>query len=93
MQKNKKIGLKESIAKTLQLPDDLAFRESILTLIGNNELLIENYKKIMEYTSHNLLIQTEHCKLRIRGERIEICYYTSDEMKVTGCFSSILYEK
>ena len=34
------------IAESLQIPKDLAYREPILTMTGQRELFIENYKCI-----------------------------------------------
>ncbi|NCB91445.1 MAG: sporulation protein [Clostridia bacterium] len=93
MQKNKISCHLEHIAEKIGLPRDLAFHDPILTLMGENEILIENYKKILEYTSHHLLIQTANCKIRIEGRQLVVEYYTSDEMKVKGKFTSIFYDQ
>lgn len=92
MEKRRTARWKERLAARLQLPGDLAFQESVITLIGERELLVENYRGILEYTSEHLLILTRRCKIRIQGKRLEVLYYTGDEMKVSGEITDITYE-
>lgn len=84
---------KESLIESLQIPRDLAFQEPVITLTGEREVLLENYRGILEYTENHLLVLTRHCKIRIRGEHLEVLYYTNDEMKVSGQITEISYEK
>lgn len=78
--------------ESLQIPRDLAFQESIITLTGEKEILLENYRGILEYTQNHLLVLTRHCRIRIQGEHLEVLYYTNDEMKVSGRITGIFYE-
>lgn len=89
--KDEKPGIKAAVAENLMLPKDLVLGASILTVTGNHEAYIENYKGIMEYTDCKIRLQTKTCQLEITGKRLNISYYTNDEMKITGCFSEIHY--
>lgn len=73
-------------------PKDLSFQDSLLTLTGKNELLLENFRGILEYTETQLLVLSFHYKIRIKGERLEVAYYTREEMKITGRIFSITCE-
>lgn len=84
---------KENLAETLKIPRDLAFQDSVITLTGDTEILLENYRGILEYNQTNILVQTNRCRIRIQGEKLEVLYYTNDEMKISGKFSVISYEK
>ena len=64
----------------------------MITLMGAREILVENYRGILEYTEDHLLILTRQCKIRIKGENLEVLYYTSEEMKVSGRILDITYE-
>ena len=57
--------------------------------LGRNELCIENYRGIIEYTDTLIRVQTRAGQIRIQGKRLRIQYYTNDEMKVTGALSSL----
>ena len=54
-----------------------------------NELCIENYRGIIEYTDTLIRVQTRAGQIRIQGKRLRIQYYTNDEMKVSGTLSSL----
>ena len=56
---------------------------------GNCELMIENYRGIIEYTEKLIRVQTKLGKISVTGKRLEIDYYTNDEMKIMGNIVSI----
>lgn len=60
---------------------------SILTLIGDTELLVENYRGILEYTQECILLQGKHTRIRIEGCCLKIVYYTNEDMKIAGKIS------
>ena len=84
---------RENLAESLKLPRELVFQDAVITLTGDTQILIENYRGILEYSHCHILIQTNQCRIRIRGENLKVLYYTSDEMKIYGNFSGISYEK
>ncbi len=83
--------LKTNMVETLHLPKDYVLGSAIVTITGNRELFIENYRGILEYTCESLMIQTKTCKIHIQGSRLAIEYYTNEEMKITGCIGKIYY--
>lgn len=42
----------------LELPPDLAYNETIVTLTGQTEAVIENYKSVFKYTPSEIVIQS-----------------------------------
>lgn len=92
MKRQKSSGFRETLARSLQLPQDLVSQEAILTLTGDGDILLENYRRILEYHQDHLLVQTKNRKIRIDGEKLQVLYYTGDEMKVSGNISAIHYE-
>ena len=48
---------KEVIAKGLSLPRDVVFGDFIITLTGNCEAYIENYRGIVSYDENKISIQ------------------------------------
>lgn len=84
---------RENLAETLKLPGDLVFQDAVITLTGDTQILIENYRGILEYSQSHILVQANRSRIRIQGEHLEILYYTNDEMKISGKFSGISYER
>ena len=72
--------IKEKMVSAMDLPKDVIQNASVITILGRNELCIEIYRGIIEYTD---------TLIRIQGKRLRIQYYTNDEMKVTGALSSL----
>ena len=92
MGKTKLKSVKENMVETLELPKDLMYGASIVTITGRREVLIENYKGILEYTEEYIKIQTNNAKLTVYGKRLNIEYYTNEDMKVVGFIKSIEFE-
>lgn len=85
-------SFKNKIAELSELPKDVAFGLPVLTVTGQMELCLENYRGIIEYADSLIRIQTKTGQIRITGQKLEIIYYTNDEMRVTGRILSIEYQ-
>ncbi len=83
--------VKSNIVESLELPVDIMYGAVIVTAIGRNQVLVENYKGIIEYTQEKIRLQTKTCQVTIQGKRLVVEYYTNEEMKITGCIQGILY--
>lgn len=82
-----------AMTETLSLPKDLMYGDVLLSILGNREILVENYKGIIEYTSQKIRLQTRACHLEIEGQKLCIEYYTNVEMKISGEIKNITYQK
>ena len=83
---------KEGLVDSLELPKDLVYGAVLVSITGRQEMLIENYRGILEYTKNHISLQTKTCRLVIRGKDLDISYYTNEEMKITGWIDSLMYE-
>ncbi len=45
--------VKSNIVESLELPRDIMYGAVIITAMGRNQVLVENYKGIIEYTREN----------------------------------------
>lgn len=79
------------ISERLKLPNDILVGAPILTANGRNQLCIENYKGIIEYTGDIIKVQTKLGKICIEGSNLNIDYFTNDEMRISGCIFTIRY--
>ncbi len=86
-----KNSLKNKVAASTSLPKDVILGVPILTMTGRMELCIENYSGIIEYTDVLIRVQSKSGQIKVSGKRMEIAYYTNDEMKITGYIRSIEY--
>ena len=74
-----KESLKKKMACTTNLPKDVIFGVPIITMTGQLEVCVENYKGIMEYTDTLIRIRSKVGQIRVTGRNMQIEYYTKDE--------------
>ncbi|MDO5798085.1 MAG: YabP/YqfC family sporulation protein [Eubacteriales bacterium] len=84
---------KENLAEALEIPRDLALKESIFTVTGKSQLQIENYRSILCYEPQEIIVLTFNGKLVIHGKSLKILYYTPEEMQIRGIFREIILEQ
>ena len=82
---------KELIVESLKLPKDTMLGAAIVTVTGNREAFIENYKGIIEYTTESIVLQGKNCKICFEGKRLSIDYYTNEDMKISGSIEAVRY--
>lgn len=92
MSKRNPFKIREQVIEQLELPKDLLMGEAIVTITGRRELLIENYKGILNYEDSFIKIQAKNCRIVITGRKLSIDYYTNEEMKISGFFEQVQYE-
>lgn len=79
------------IADAANMPKDVMLGVPIVTLTGHYEAAIENYRGILEYTDTLIRMKCRDGQIKISGRKLEIAYYTNDEMKITGHVEKIEY--
>lgn len=82
---------RESIIESLKLPKDICMGALKVTMTGNREAWIENYRGILEYTESLILLQGKTCRVCFEGTRLSVDYYTNEDMKISGCISCVRY--
>jgi len=87
-EKNKK-DIKEKLAEAFVLPKEIVLDLPKLTLTGNNQICIENYKGIIEYDSERIRINSAKGLIKILGKNLEINTITNEELFITGQISNI----
>lgn len=84
-------GSRELIVESLKLPKDTMLGASIVTVTGNREAFIENYKGILEYTRESIVLQGKNCRICFEGRQLSIDYYTNEDMKISGSIDAVRY--
>lgn len=84
--------IRNKMAELSELPKDVVMGMPVLTMMGQMELSLENYRGIIEYTDTIVRIQTKSGQIKVTGKNLQVAYYTNDEMKVNGRIDSIEYQ-
>lgn len=80
----KKGNLKKSLVTALEVPEDLAYKDPVVTIMGADHMTIENYRSILHYRTDEIVILTLRGKVTICGKRLYIPCYTPWEMQING---------
>ena len=80
---------KEKLISALEVPSDLANRDTIVTVTGKNQAVVENYRCILCYTREKIVILTFHGRLTFCGKCLEIPFFAGSELKIQGYIWSI----
>ena len=70
-----------NLVTSLEVPGDLAMKETIVTLTGRSHAIICNYKSILRYQQEEIIVLGFHGKIAIRGKRLMIPKYTGDDIR------------
>lgn len=85
--------LKNRVNNFLEMPDEIVLKTPKLTTLGFNELLIENYKSILEYQDFFIRINTNIGIININGFELTMNEMTVDDIMINGKIESIDFER
>lgn len=88
--KNKSI--QSRINRLLEIPQEISTNLPKITVIGFKQMLIENYKGILEYQDFYIRISTHIGILNINGYDLYLEEMTTDDLLVTGKIESLDFE-
>jgi len=82
---------KEKFVNGLSIAKDAALGAPIVTVIGNYEIYVENFKSIVFYECDAVKLLTKQGMLTITGNMLEIQHYDDEEIAIKGRICSIEY--
>ena len=89
--KKKENLLNTNIINTCQLPKDVIWGASIISITGTNELIIENFKGIIKFHPELIIIQCKNYQVHIIGNNLMIEMYTKEDIKIIGTILEIKF--
>lgn len=78
--------------RILEMPKEISSNEPKITIMGFNQMLIENYKGILEYQEFYIRINTYTGIININGFHLDLSEMTTDDIMVTGKIESVDFE-
>jgi len=88
-----KTKIKEKVSEILELPKEIVLNIPKLTMLGMGDLIIENYKGIIEYDSCRIRVNTGVGIIKIIGNRLVIREITSEDIMVSGEIAALEFIK
>lgn len=88
--KNKKFSSR--INNLLEIPQEVSTSLPKITVVGFRQMLVENYKTILEYQDFYIRLSTEIGILNINGFELNLKEMTTDDLLITGKIDSVDFE-
>ena len=88
--KKKKISRLEKI---LEIPQEIYSDVPKIIITGFNEMVIENFKSILEYEEFFIRINTYIGIININGYNLKLENMTNDDIKITGQIENFEIER
>ncbi|HBQ86846.1 MAG TPA: sporulation protein YqfC [Syntrophomonas sp.] len=81
----------KAMADFLEIPKDLVMDIPKVTVIGRNELYLENHRGIIEYSLTRVRINLSRGFIEIEGQNLEIKALLPEELSLYGDIKSVKY--
>lgn len=87
------MGKLDRLNELLEIPKEIVSGIPKITLLGFEEMYIENYVGILEYEDFFIRINTKIGNININGFNLKLDEMNEDNLKATGKIESIDFEK
>lgn len=91
MQRRQK-GILQNIAQRLDIPQDIVLDLPRITMLGNKQLLIENHKGIIEYTSSLVRVKLNQGELYVHGHNLLLGNLQTEQILIEGTIAEVKYD-
>lgn len=85
------MSLKQKVSAVINLTDELMLNIPIISITGNTEFIIENYKGIVLYSENKIKINTTIGVVSVIGDDLELSKVASEKIKITGKISDVSF--
>ena len=89
--KKETLNIKRVITGMFDLPKEITMNLPIVSMVGNEEMFIENYKGVIEFTEEKVRINTSCGVLKIEGKRLFLKQITAENISLTGKITFMEY--
>lgn len=92
MKKRKQTRGISRINEILEMPAEVVSNIPKISILGFEEILIENYKNIIEYEDFYIKINTYIGLINVNGFNLKLIQMNHDDIKIVGKIDSIDFE-
>ena len=80
------------LERILEIPEEITTNKPKVTIMGFEQVLIENHKGILEYQDYFIRLNTYMGMININGFDLKLDEMTTDDILVTGKIDSVDFE-
>ena len=84
-----KKGIREKIAEMTDIPKDFMMNMPRVTILGNKEIYVDNYKGLLEYTQETIRLATTNKVIIIKGDGLMITRIVEEAVFIGGNIFSL----
>lgn len=84
---------KENFLDKLNIPEELVYDYSKITMVENSQLMIEGYNNIVDYYDNYIKIQAKNVYVIIDGKGLKIDEINDSELLISGDINNIGFMK
>lgn len=88
----RKKGNLQSLARLLDIPQDIVLDLPRVTMLGNKQILIENHKGIIEYTPNLVRVKLSQGELTVHGVNLTLGNLQSEQILIEGTVKEVKYD-
>ena len=85
--------MRKRIDKILEMPAEVCTNAPKLTIIGFDEVILENYKGILEYEEFFIRVCTYIGNININGFELKLNQITDESVSITGKIENLDFER
>lgn len=82
----------QKLARILELPADLVMDLPRLTMLGNQQVLLENHRGIVEYTPSVIRINLNNGVMIVKGKNMALGNLQMEQILIEGTVEEIRYD-
>jgi sporulation protein YqfC len=83
----------DRINEILEMPAEVVSNIPKISILGFGEIIIENYKNIMEYEDFYIKVNTHIGLININGLNLKLIQMNHDDIKIMGRIDSLDFEE
>lgn len=83
--------IKRQVSELFEIPREIILNLPLVTVTGNREMSIENYKGVIEYTEEKIRINTSCGIMKIEGKNLFLKQITSEHILIIGIINKFEY--
>ena len=76
--------MKSTVTDIFELPREIMMNLPKITMVGSNQMLVENHKGVIEYTPQRIRVNSSIGVIRVQGKDMNLKNIAADDIMITG---------
>ena len=81
--------IKSTVSELFELPKEITLNFPKISMVGNNQMLVENHKGVIEYIPQKIRVNSGIGVIRVQGTDMVLRNIAADDIMITGNITMI----